>query len=407
MAMTVKVAVASSGGGGAAARRSEALLFVPAPTSALWQGLLEQFIDANTAAAAIDAICQAVVDESFAIDPFVVVSWSTGRVFVFGDVELTSSMPTMPMISGRGSMTWVEHTAPFDALQLDEAYVVRAGVAVGGPSRLGGGIVPADGIEVTVSGAAGAASAPAAPAVSEAAGDDGDGDGDANDVSSSGWAQLQEAAGDWMEDSVGLPSAPSSADPTAATPLTVPANPVPPNPVLPSPVASNDAPAELQHGSRSEQPVASAVRRSGPPPRPDFDQEITLDPVLHHTDLRSSRASEIHPAAGAVVLPDGRRLAVTGSLVLGRQPDLAAARVAAGDAIACALDVGNEVSRTHLVIRSTGGVAEVIDCASSSRTVLLSDGVAEPLALDPWVPYELADGDVLYLGGPTQVRFER
>jgi hypothetical protein len=378
--ISVKVAVASSGAGGTAARRGEALLFVPAPVSARWQQLLDDFVDASSDGDAIAAVHETLVDESFALDPFVIVSWGVGRVFVFGDMELTSDMPALPMISGCGSTTWVEHGLGLHTLRPGESCVLRSGVAVGGPSRLSGGIVPADGVAVTVTcgGAAQAAQEP--PAAREPAG----GDHDA-EASTSGWAQLQAAAGDWMEDSVGLPPPPPSAAPTVATPIIEPM------------VSTTSGPGEQ----------APPAHRSGPPKRPEFDQEITLDPAPRPTGLRASPSAGPQAVAGAVLLPDGRRLIVSGTLVLGRQPDLTAARVTDSDALACALDVGNEVSRTHLVIRSADGVAEVIDCASSSRTVLLSEGVAEPLALDPWVPYELADGDVLYLGGPTQVRFER
>jgi hypothetical protein len=104
-----------------------------------------------------------------------------------------------------------------------------------------------------------------------------------------------------------------------------------------------------------------------------------------------------------LVLPDGDRVPIRGTVVLGRNPDMAAARVD-GDAVLRRLDVGADVSRTHLVVRANGPTIEAIDCDSSGHTVLLSPGAVEPVLLEPWVPHELTVGDALYLGGPTQVR---
>ena len=106
------------------------------------------------------------------------------------------------------------------------------------------------------------------------------------------------------------------------------------------------------------------------------------------------------------MLPGGTRVPLRGTIVIGRRPDAEAAKVERS-ATLCPLDVGNDVSRTHLVVRAVGHTIEAIDCASSGQTVLLASGSADPVMLEPWVPHEISVGDTLYLGGPTQVRVEQ
>ena len=114
------------------------------------------------------------------------------------------------------------------------------------------------------------------------------------------------------------------------------------------------------------------------------------------------------PALGSLVLPDGRAVPIDGNLIVGRGPSAEAARITEQSAL-WPLDVGNDVSRTHVIVRANGWVLEAIDCESSGKTVLVTALAphAEPTLLEPWVPHELAPGDVLYLGGPTQLRIER
>jgi hypothetical protein len=358
MRTTVRLVVTA--GDGLLARRDDALLFASSTTWDRWGEVLERFADDAHSDAAVDGFLGEVVGADFEVDAFVLITWSARSLAIaFGDIELTSDLPAMPMISGRGSATWVERRLVVP----EQGCRLHSGAPVTGPGRLTGGIVPGDGFELTLQRAAHGSGLSVEPVAEPA-----DGRADA-------WAALHDAVGgNWMDESLGLPPK-LTGQPPVATPMpATPATPAPP-------------------------PVPPTKRSSGPPPMPVFDLESTLGP---------DEPADAAPAAaiGIIELPDGDRVPIRGTLVLGRHPDSAAARVD-GDAVLCRLDVGADVSRTHLVVRANGPMIEGIDCGSSGHTVLMSAGTDEPVLLEPWVPHELTAGDTLYLGGPTQVRIVR
>jgi hypothetical protein len=382
--VTSTVRLVVTAGAGLLARRDDALLFASSTTWDQWGDALERFVDADHTEAAVDAFLGEVVATGFVVDPFVLITWSSNPLAVaFGDIELTSDVLAMPMISGRGSTTWVEHrlTVPEGGCRL------LAGAAVTGPGRLTGGIVPGDGFEVTVQCATACVDLAVQPEpVAEPVADLADGRVEA-------WAALHDAAGgDWMDESLGLPPKMTDRPLVGATAPQA------------EPIAADPA------------PLPPPKRPAGPPPTPVFDPEITLDPVTPvvaapSTPSTPSAPDPVEPplrrtdppAIGTLELPDGDRVPIRGTVVLGRHPEPGAARVD-HDAVLCRLDVGADVSRTHLVVRANGPTIEAIDCGSSGHTVLVSAGTVEPVLLEPWVPHELTTGDVLYLGGPTQVR---
>ncbi len=399
--MSIAVRVAVTAGAGFVVRRNDALLYVASTT--LWSGwgeALERFDDAQDSASAIDSLLAEVVDAQFAVDPFVVVMWADRPLAIsFGAVELTSDLADLPMLSGRGSSTWVERrlSVPGSGCRL------CAGAPVTGPSRLTAGIVAGDGFELTLGPAKSSMGAlsSAAPTVDSAVAEPPPHRGGNADAEhrADAWAALNDAAGgDWMDDSLGLaPLAFNAVKPPAEQPETSADEQLDPEPVAP----------------------AAPRRGTGPPPTPVFDLELTLDPaelpVVHRNAPASAghaaaeplpdRPPHLSPTLGRLVLPDGVPVPIRGTVVLGRNPDGDAARVD-GDAVFCRLDVGPDVSRTHLVVRVRGTTIEAIDCGSSGHTVLLSPGSGDPLMLEAWVPYEVNVGDTLYLGGPTQVRIE-
>jgi hypothetical protein len=389
--VNAKVALAAAGGHGIVAHRGEAVLFVPAATWPGWSAMCDQFVDQQDTATAVAALLDRVQEEDYGVDGFMLIDWSAATtILVFGDIEVTSDHRELASLSGRSSSTWVEHR-----MRRPQPFVLRCGAPVNGPSRFTGGIVPADGIEVALHGMP----APDEPSSSDVRPADATPQAAAPPpvappAAHDGWSALQAAAGDWMEDSVGLPPPTTTSEPAGGSTEGDSAD-----------ATERDDDTGVAVGDAQATP-APASRPAGPPPRPAFDPEMTLDPDLVERP-RTAPAATVPTSHGVLVLPDGRPFTVTGTVVVGRQPDTEAARVTDAGAVLLALDVGKDVSRTHLVVRASGSSAEVVDCASSGHTVLLAAGSDDPTMLEPWVPYELTPGDVLYLGGPTQLRFER
>ena len=88
----------------------------------------------------------------------VVIAWRPRlAVLVFGDVELRSDHPAVPLLSGRGSHTWVEHSLPGG---VEEFQLSVQPPEAGDDTDLQGGVVPAGGLCVELSAPAGAAVAP-------------------------------------------------------------------------------------------------------------------------------------------------------------------------------------------------------------------------------------------------------
>lgn len=429
----VRLEVASGTGAGVLARRADALLFIsgsgPAPTTGLI-GVVDAFLRADGADAARDVVTAAVVDAGFSVEPFLLIGWNASvHVLALGDVELTSDLPTLAMLSGRGSSSWVEHRPP----RLPARCQLRSGPSPMPGSDLVAGCIPADGFllhldfsvtDQSLPGARSIATSPSAPPAAPQA---------VSPVPASahhhadGWAALEAAVGgDWMEDSLGLPAG-STSPPTAAGAS------VPAVPATSGDMADDSDDSELTLDPASFLGVASSL----PPPTGSILQASDEGPptsAILSRDLRKMvqvrRCHRQHvnpptaalcrqcrepidprgvvelvaqPALGSLVLPDDATLPIDGSIVLGRNPDPGSARITE-PAVTQALEVGSDVSRTHLVVRATGWTMEAIDCASSGRTVLVPGNGTDPVELQPWVPHELMPGDTLYLGGPTQVR---
>lgn len=97
-------------GDGVIVRRHDAICFMPQREETSLE-VLAKFEAAASSFAAMDLLRQAVVDADFSFSPFVAVIWTdVVELMVFGDLQVQTSSPTAPMISGAGSRTWNEHT---------------------------------------------------------------------------------------------------------------------------------------------------------------------------------------------------------------------------------------------------------------------------------------------------------
>ena len=408
---------------GLLARRRDGLLFTAGTTFAGWLQLIEQFLIAADVEAAREAVSEGIVDASFETDPYAMITWTDAvHVHVLGDITLTTDLPSMPMLSGRGSATWVEHRAPRSTQQCR----LWLGVTPNPASDLAAGVVPADGFSLEL-----AVGAPAAAPAAAQLGRPADQQPPAQpspepipDLSgtaaqrgaTSGLEALQAATGgDWMEDSLGLPPLVSTVAPgLTSTPdddaydPEITLEPLAVAAAVPAaaPDRASDAPPPL---APTNAPRLRTVQARRCPNQHVNAPAAALCRVCREPIVPSEALEVVpQPALGSLILPDGRSVPIDGNLILGRSPTAEVARVTEPNSL-WPLDVGNDVSRTHVVVRANGWVLEAVDCGSSGQTVLVSAVAphAEPTLLEPWVPHELAAGDVLYLGGPTQLRIER
>ena len=94
-------------GGGRLTRRARALLFVPAGDDERLRAAFLSRPDGDE----LGSVGAAVVEAGFDVPAFVALAWGTElRAMAFGEVDIETDQPTMPMLSGAGSRTWVEHT---------------------------------------------------------------------------------------------------------------------------------------------------------------------------------------------------------------------------------------------------------------------------------------------------------
>lgn len=144
----LSVSLELAAGDGRIARRSDALLFVAAGGEV---ALVDAFIAADSAEAAVDSVCTAVLQagsERFGTSPFAMVHWSDRtRLLVSGPLTLHTNQSSAPTLSGAGSTTWIEHTL----LQTNsEVRIGLDGPATDPTTDLRDGVVPASGFALCV-----------------------------------------------------------------------------------------------------------------------------------------------------------------------------------------------------------------------------------------------------------------
>lgn len=96
-------------GTGRVARRPGAVLFDPTGNA---HDLIAGFDTAGTDEEALTAVKRQLIDGQFTAPPVVLIDWRPTGVglLVFGEVQVHTSVPAAPMVSGSGSGTWIERT---------------------------------------------------------------------------------------------------------------------------------------------------------------------------------------------------------------------------------------------------------------------------------------------------------
>ncbi len=295
MSDTPQLEVAS--GSGLLARRHSATLFLPDPGPADTEGLVATFLDAEA-----DDVLLALETwlSTHGVEGrcFALIDWNdTIEVMVLGDLALCTDLPTLPLLTGAGSSTWVEHRVRVRPDQL----IVTVGSEPPMPgSQLDAGAVPAGGFRLALGAPTPAEQPPAA-----------------------GLAGLRAA----MDG--------------AATRAEAPADTLP---------------------------------------------------------------ADTLPAVPSLLLDDDRKVLLTGTMVVGRQPDAAAAKLDGG---AIEIQHGSaSTSRTHVLVASNGSSTTVTDCGTDNGTAVVPYEGANPFRLQPWIPQELDPGAQVFLGGPTWFRLD-
>lgn len=293
---TSRLEVAS--GSGLLARRRTATVFLPNPGLAELadtEGLVATFL--NTEA---DDVLMAIETwlSSHGVEGrcFALVDWSeTIEVMVLGDLAVRTDLPTLPLLTGAGSSTWVEHRVRVRPEQLIISVGTKPQMS---GSHLEEGAVPAGGFRLTFG-----AIAESEPMV---------------DPRETGLAALRAA----------------------------------------------------------------------------MDGGIT----------RSEPTADTLPAVPSLVLDDDRKVRLTGTAVVGRQPEAASAKV---EGAAIEIKHGSaSTSRTHVLVTTNDKGTTVTDCGTDNGTAVVPYEGANPFRLQPWIPQELDPGAQVFLGGPTWFRLE-
>ena len=398
-------------GSGALLRRATALLFIDDADSRAVP-IVDAFL-AGDESAIVDAVTDVVTSASFDVAPFALIAWNSQvHIVVFGPLDVRTDHPSLPMLSGAGSTTWVERRVRPG----DETVVVEAGASVDPATDLQLGRVAAGGFAATFRTLADTSSttvssvapgsgtrpveAPApvaspeppapAPAALDSVADP------TGPVSGDRLAALR-AAMRIHDAATGTPDAPgqSDADPPRLDPVDDEVTLAPHDPMPEPPAEHAGPPDELD-----DTPFVLAVRC----PRGHVNP-IHVSVCQSCGDLMDTGAPTEtirQPPLATLELPTAEAIAVDRAIVIGRRPDHEAAQA---DPRAQLVVVSDDpsVSRTHLRIDVEDWSLTVTDCGSRSGTAIVVRPGEEPRILEPWVTHELPVGARLFLGGPTSV----
>jgi FHA domain len=414
--VTVNAALRLAPGSGHVARRGDALLYLPEQD----ERLLEAFVT-SVDGGELQAVASATVAAGFDVAPFVGVAWSPAvRVMAFGDVAVETDQPSLPMLSGAASRTWVEHsfTVTSDArvevgaadATADAATDLTSGVALAGGFRLELAVVaeepatavveaaPAESVPVeeTIVDATAAAArprdeAPARPSPRPPE--------PATDDPAAALAAIQAAAmgadGQPVHDveepaDTPPPVADEVEDPHDAE-ITLP--PPPPGELLGDVMRLGGAEALGNRDSR-ESLVEAKLCPDGHPNPP-----VVASCAVCGKFLTPGTAAIVHvprPSLGHLELDDGTMIELDHELLIGRNPDGDEDPQRAG--LRPVKVVGEKVSRSHLEVRYQGWDILVADCGSTNGTFVVPHPGGQVSALEPGRAQLLEPGATVYFG---------
>ncbi|MEM9463977.1 MAG: FHA domain-containing protein [Actinomycetota bacterium] len=265
-------------GDGLLLRAADLLLFIP-EADASTDALTTAFATPDPAA----ALAEALVASDFAAPAFALITWKADiELMVFGPIEVSTDQPAMPMLSGAGSQTWVEHRLRHNS------EVVRIDVAPPDDETtdLRDGTVPAGGFSVSIT------------------------------------------TGIVAEPIPQPEDAPAEAPPAAAVAEAPPAEePVPEAPPVESPpappVSAPDAPPPPPDGAVVQSSPAPGLDDLPPPPVPDIDLDQLPPPPVPFQPAPPPAVDELPPPAATdlVDLPPPTASDPEATIIAGDSPD--------------------------------------------------------------------------------------
>jgi hypothetical protein len=422
--MTSSAVVRLVPGSGHVARRGDAVLYLPEPD----ERLLTAFMD-SVAGGELQAVASAAVAAGFDVRPFVGVTWSpVVRVMAFGDVAVETDQPSLPMLSGAGSRTWVEHS-----LEIESAARIDTGAsdATADPDTdLTSGVALAGGFRLELTGERADAepAAPAAPTEPAAT-------PEARVTTPADATEpIPRPAAPAVPEDEARPAPPVDADDPAAALAAIQAAAMGTDgqPVFevhspPDPTPTAPAPPEATEGGEDE---LHDVDITLPPPAPG---ELLGDLMRHGEDaagegrgslveaklcpdghpnppvvascavcgqfLTPGMAAVVHvprPSLGHLELDDGTIVELDHELLVGRNPDRDDRPERAG--LRRVKVIGDKVSRSHLEVRYQGWDVLVSDCASTNGTFVVPHPGGQVAALEPGRAQLLEAGATVYFG---------
>ncbi|MEZ5375241.1 MAG: FHA domain-containing protein [Acidimicrobiales bacterium] len=403
------LAVALASGSGLIGRRDHTLLFVPEPDDRV-KVLLDAFTQ-GPVDETWDRLAEAVIDQGFDVCAFACLSAAERiEIRVFGDLELTTDLRSAPMLSGAGSGTWVEHRAPGNPRS---ASITTAAEGVDERTSLLDGVVHAGGFTAALVEQRGAIStslartAPPATttpisiptarsAIAEPA-TTADPVGDDSALMSY-VDQLEDAVsasnlGDGNNDD---DRALDTLDPAEAAELieSVAIETIQVSDDIQEPSAAvDDAPVPTTNPSTGVPTVPARVCKTGHANQPSRTTCEVCDVFLPAGPDGVTLVDR--PSLGTLVFDGGRRVALTGDVMIGRNP------TRSGDQWIPAVVEGERISRTHLTVRCSAWEVFVEDVGSHNGTVVVPADGSQPIALVSGTPYLIEPGATAYFGSSS------
>ena len=445
-------AVSVAAGSGRLARRDQAVLFDPTGNS---QRLVQAFDAAGDDDAAFELIKQLLVADQLQHPPLAAVRWGDSvDLLVFGDLEVETSAPSAPLLSGAASRTWVEHRIEPVFLSTSGSVVVTCGAESAAGTNLRLGVAACSGFRVDL--APGDVDVVPDPPITTWRPDESNTSDELNTSDESGTpagsAEADPPITTWRADE------PNTSDELAEVAVAVddPANGdvaslgelgaddhssthdlvdftdsvfevAPPAPI--DPVVRDDAGPD--HASDPGANYFGDYRPTGEhqPPRPVTVQTEPIEPsAIEPSAVESSatepieaeavpveddpveddRAADEVPASsqqsvcfGWLDLADATTVAIEEPLVVGRRPETF-------DGFGPLVVDHPEVSRSHAQIEAVDSLVVITDLGSRNGTWISEpvpgalDGqeqrMGDPIRLEPGEPHVLVDGCVVLLG---------
>lgn len=385
-------------------RRPASLVFVETADAEA----LAIFVGEGSSEISLDAIGDRLTAAGFNAPPFVAIEWGArARFMAFGDVQVQTDHPALPMLSAAGSGTWVERSVGSVA-----TVTVSMGATADPNTSLDAGIVQAGGFELAL---------------------------DLN-LATPPHAEPQPAPA--TDEPPAVPEPDPPAEPASFTPF--PPEPAPPVPELVEPEDSTAAPdlePELstrpydepakpeQSSSRLLDPAVIGVQPE-PAAEADAPESSGQDsPGTGRPKVMARRCPNGHlnpsaladceicgaaldfgdiveevdrPPLGTFVFDDGTRIDVLDSMVLGREPSVFSG---ADDLHYVTLsDEHGLMSRAHLEVRLHRWTVEIRDLGTANGTTVTTGRSTvelrgdEYMAIEPGVIVTMASKSFEYVG---------